>query len=161
MFIKIPNESYLKNSKEREHKYHEDLDLDKNDEKNSFGAAVWNLHRLKGCKIESFEDRTEPMVKKLFEENDIIYGTETWRDRHHPDVLSWDDKFSEHSYFAKRHTKTCRSSGGTSLFIKNDTCAFGNIECQDSYHVWYKLDKKIFPTINKLIYIYMFSVHST
>ena len=125
-------------------------------EKNSFNVAVWNLHGLKGCKIESFKDRTEPMVKKLFEENDIICGTETWRDRQDPDILSWDDNFYEHSYPAKRHTKTGRSSGSTSLFIKNDTRAFGNIECRDSYHVWYKLNKKIFLTINKLIYVYIY-----
>ena len=93
------------------------------------------------------------MVKTLFEENDIICGTEKWRDRRDPDILSWDDKFCEHSYLAKRHTKTGRSSGGTSLFIKNDTSAFGITECQNSYHVWYKLDKKTFPTINKSIYI--------
>ena len=147
------NKSYLKNNKEKEQKNHEDLDLDKNDEKNSLGVAVWNLHGLKGCNIESFKDRTEPMVKKLFEENDIICGTETLRDRQDPDILSWDDKFSKHSYPAKRHTKTGRS---TSLCIENDTRAFGNIECRDSYHVWYKLNKKIFLTINKSIYIYVF-----
>ena len=71
------------------------------------------------------------MVKKLFEENDIICGTDTWRDRR-IEILSRDDKFSEHSFLAKRHTKTGRPSGGTSLFIKNDANAFGSIECQDS-----------------------------
>ena len=93
------------------------------------------------------------MVKKLFEENDIICGTETWYDHRDPDVLSWYDKFSEHSYLAKGHTKTGRSSRGTSLFIKNDTSTIRSIECKDNYHVWYKLDKKIFLTINKSIYV--------
>ena len=118
-----------------------------------FGIVVWNLHGLKGNKIQTFKERNEPIVKKLFEKNDIICATESWRDRYDPDILAWDDEFTEHSCLAKRDTKSGRPSGGTSLFIKNQTSRFGSIEKQDSYHVWYKLDKKHFPTLNKSVYI--------
>ena len=85
--------------------------------------------------------------------NDIVCATESWRDRYDPDILAWDDEFTEHSCLAKRDTKSGRSSRATSLFIKNQTSRFGSIEKQDSYHVWYKLDKKLFPTLNKSVYI--------
>ena len=48
------------------------------------------------CKIETFKHKTEPMVKKLFEENDIICGTETWHDRRDPDILSWECSLNIH-----------------------------------------------------------------
>ena len=106
-----------------------------------FGNVVWNLHGLKGNKIQTFKERNEPIVKKLSEKNDIICAAESWRDRYDPDILAWDDEFTEHSCLAKRDTKSGRSSGGTSLFIKNQTSRFGSIEKRDSYHVWYKLIK--------------------
>ena len=83
-----------------------------------FGIVVWNLHGLKGNKIQTFKERNEPIVKKLFEKNDIICATESWRDRYDPDILAWDDEFTEHSFLAKWDTKSGRSSWGTSLFKK-------------------------------------------
>ena len=71
------NKSNSKNSKEKVHKNSENFDLNKNDEKDSFGVVVWNLHGLKGGKTKTFKDKNEPTVKMLFDENDIICVTET------------------------------------------------------------------------------------
>ena len=87
--------------------------------------------------------------KKIFEENDIICLTETWRDKFDWDVLSWDDNFSEHPKNANRQSKRGRSSGGTTLFVKNKFQSYGNIEKQNTYHVIYKLDKNLFPALDK------------
>ena len=53
-----------KNSNEKEHKDSEHLDLNKSVEKDSFEVVVWNLHRFKGGRIETFKDKNEPTVKK-------------------------------------------------------------------------------------------------
>ena len=46
-----------------------------------------------------------------------------------------------------------RASGGTTIFIKNETREHGNIVYQDSYHAWYKLEKSLFPSLLKTFYI--------
>ena len=67
--------------------------------------------------------------------------------------MSWDDNFSEHPKNANRQSKRGRSSGGTTLFAKNKFQSYGNIEKQDAYHVIYKLDKNLFPALDKILYI--------
>ena len=67
--------------------------------------------------------------------------------------MSWDDNFSEHPKNANRQSKRGRSSGGTTLFVKNKFHSYGNIKKQDAYHVIYKLDKNLFPALDKTLYI--------
>ena len=126
--------------------------LNQDEKQSSIGVVVWNLHVLKGNKIDTFKEKNDTVVKKIFYENDIICVTETWRDKYDLDILVWDDNFTEHSKLANRQSKSGRSSGGTTLFIKNETNAQGKIEYQDSYHAWYKLDNKLFPALNKPLY---------
>ena len=102
------------------------------------GVLIWNIHGLKNEKVDTFRNKSESVVTKIFDENDIICLTETWRDRN---VLSWDDKFSEQPKNANRQSKRGRSSGGTTIFVKNEFQSYGNNEKQDAYHVNYKLDK--------------------
>ena len=68
--------------------------------------------------------------------------------------MSWDDNFSEHPKNANRQSKHGRSLGGTTLFVKNKFQSYGNIEKQDAYHIIYKLDKNLFPALDKTLYIF-------
>ena len=122
-------------------------------DKSSLGIVIWNIHGLKKEKIEIFKHKSEPTIKKIFDENELICITETWRDKYDPDILDWDDDFSEYSKIASRHCKSGRASGGTTIFIKNETREHGNIVYQDSYHAWYKLEKSLFPSLGKTFYI--------
>ena len=38
-------------------------------------------------------------------------------------------------------------------YFKNKFQSYGNIEKQDAYHVIYKLDKNLFPALDKTLYI--------
>ena len=84
---------------------------------------------------------------------------ETWHDKFDWDVLWRDDNFSQHPKNANRQSKRGRSSGGTTLFVKNKFQSYGNIEKQDVYHVIYKLDKNLFPVLDKTLYICFCTYH--
>ena len=53
---------------------------EKDQDKSSLGIVTWNIHGLKKEKIEIFKHKSEPTVKKIFDENELICITETWRD---------------------------------------------------------------------------------
>ena len=53
-------------------------------DKSSLGIVIWNIHGLKKEKIEIFKHKSEPIVKKIFDENELICITETWRDKYDP-----------------------------------------------------------------------------
>ena len=67
--------------------------------KNFINIASWNIHGLKKSKADLIKNRTsESEFGKLFDENDIIFSCETWRDRfdqYHG--IEWDDEFQEYS----------------------------------------------------------------
>ena len=111
-------------------------------DKSSLGIVVWNIYGLKKEKIEIFKHRSEPTVKKIFDQNELICITETWRDKYDPDILDWDDNFSEYSKIASRQCKSGRASGDTTIFIKNETREHGNIVYQDSYVTMHGINSK-------------------
>ena len=111
-------------------------------DKSSLGIVVWNIYGLKKEKIEIFKHRSEPTVKKIFDQNELICITETWRDKYDPDILDWDDNFSEYSKKASRQCKSGRASGDTTIFIKNETREHGNIVYQDSYVTMHGINSK-------------------
>ena len=82
-----------------------------NEFQSSLGILIWNLHGLKKEKIDIFRHKSEPLVQTIFNENEVIYITETWKDKYDTDCLCWDDNFIERSNLANRECKTGRSSG--------------------------------------------------
>ena len=121
---------------------------------NFVNIACWNIHGLKGDKADLLKNR-KPGSKfyKLFDKNDIIFLSETWRDRVDSDLLEWDDDFQEFPKTAHRDFKKGRSSGGTHLFIKKTLLPHCKVLKQDAYRAWLKLDHELFADIDTDIYI--------
>ena len=65
------------------------------------------MHGLKKERIEIFRGKSDPIVKKIFDENELICINESWRDKFDSDILNWDD-----SHLANRQSKSGRASEG-------------------------------------------------
>ena len=46
---------------------------------------------LKYEKLKTFKTKNDPIVENLFDENEITFLSETWKEKFDPDVLLWDD----------------------------------------------------------------------
>ena len=44
----------------------------KNENNSSLRVLIWNIHGLKNETVDTFRNKSESVVKKIFDENDII-----------------------------------------------------------------------------------------
>ena len=93
------------------------------------------MHGLKQDKANFIRSRSSTF-RKLFNEIDLIFLSETWRDRFDSDILDWDDVFIEVNKNAYRDFKKGRSSGGTSLFIRKTIQPYCTVMKHDAYRAW-------------------------
>ena len=92
--------------------------LTANEQQSTIGILMWNVHGFKKERTEIFREKSDPIVKKIFDENELICISDSWRDKFDSDILNWDDNFTEISHLGNRQSG--RALGGTSMFIKND-----------------------------------------
>ena len=52
----------------------------------SIGIMAWNIHGLMYEKLETFKNKNDPTVDNLFDENEIVFLSETWKEKFDPDV---------------------------------------------------------------------------
>ena len=55
--------------------------------KDTLGTCVWNINGLKHQKLDRIESENSKITQEIFSNNDIIWLTETWRDKNDRDLF--------------------------------------------------------------------------
>ncbi len=102
------------------------------------------MNGLKSSTAQNIKASGCELFHRIFECNDLVCFSETWRDPNENFALDFNDEFIEFHEPGYRNHLGGRASGGMSLLVKKSVAKSFSIVLSDSYHFWCKLNKKSF-----------------